>query len=151
MGCKPLIFIRSLLFACLLLAVGFSPSFAGSDPEAEEGSDNGKGLFVTLDPLIIPVIENGVVRRHITLQLQLEMTDLEADRRLQGRYHHLVDAFFAELYALMSMRYVREKGMDIEFFRKRLQLRADRMLGKGTVKNILVRDVMERVPVRNQG
>ncbi len=148
MGCKFSIFLKCLALVGLLLAAIAGPAMAGSDADAKESSEGEKGLFVTLDPLIIPIIENGVVRRHLTLQLQLEMADLESDRRLQKRYHHLVDAFFSELYALMSMRYVREKGMDVEFFRSRLQLRADRLLGKGAVKHILVRDVMERVPLR---
>ncbi len=148
MGCKFLKFIRYLALASLVAFAPAGPALSAGDAASEEGDETDKGLFVTLDPLIVPIIENGVVRRHVTLQLQLEMADLESDRLLQRRYHHLVDAFLSELYALMSMRYVRERGMDIDFFRQRLQLRADKMLGKGAVKGIYVRDVMERVPLR---
>lgn len=144
--------LKALALASFLSAVGLATAWAGSDAETEEGSESGtaKGIYVTLDPLIVPVIADGVVRRHITLQLQLEMKDLESDRRLHVHYPRVVDAFFGELYALLSMRYVREKGIDVEFFRQRLQLRADSMLGKGAVKNIIVQGIEQRRPVRTR-
>ncbi len=130
-------------------AEGKSSASAENDDAPAEGSEGATGIYVTLDPLMVPVIDNGVVRQHLSLQLQLEMNDLQSDRLLHKRYHRLVDAFFSELYSLLSMRYVRERGLDVEFFRKRLKLRADRVLGKGAVRDVLVRDVQERTPMRN--
>lgn len=137
---------KALALIALLLGTVDRPSWA----ESEEDLLN-KNIYVTLDPMIVPVIADGVVRRHLTLQLQLQMRDIESDRRLQKRFPKLVDAFFTELYALMSMRFVREKGVDVEFLRARLMMRADALLGEGAVKEILVLGVDKRRPPRTSG
>ncbi len=144
--------LRVFALVALLFGAAEGPSWAGggAEPDAED-ADASKGIFVTLDPMIIPVIADGVVRRHLTLQLQLEMRDIESDRRLQRRFPKLVDAFLSELYALMSMRFVREKGVDVEFFRARLMMRADALLGEGAIKEILVRGIDKREPARVSG
>lgn len=144
--------LKIFALAALLFGVAEGSAWAGSTPESEgEDAAESKGIFVTLDPMIIPVIADGVVRRHLTLQLQLEMRDIESDRRLQKRFPKLVDAFLSELYALMSMRFVREKGVDVEFFRARLMMRADALLGEGAIKEILVRGIDKREPARVSG
>ena len=129
----------------LLLGAAHSPAWAEGDAatESEEGAAE-TGIFVTLDPMIIPVIANGVVERHLSLQLRLEMRDIESDRRLQKRFPKLVDAFVSELHALMSMRFVREKGVDVEFFRTRLMMRGDALLGAGAITKIFVLGIDKR-------
>ena len=136
----------------LLLGAAHSPAWAEGESaaESEEGSAE-TGIFVTLDPMIVPVIANGVVERHLTLQLQLEMRDIESDRRLQKRFPKLVDAFLSELHALMSMRFVREKGIDVEFFRTRLMKRADSLLGAGSITEIFVLGIDKREPAGGRG
>ena len=93
---------KTTALVVLLLGAAYSPAWAGgaAATESEEGAVQ-KGIYVTLDPMIVPVIANGVVQRHLTLQLQLEMRDIESDRRLQKRFPKLVDAFLSELHALM--------------------------------------------------
>ena len=143
---------KVVALVALLLGVAQSPAWAGgaAATESEEGVLQ-KGIYVTLDPMIVPVIANGVVQRHLTLQLQLEMRDIESDRRLQKRFPKLVDAFLSELHALMSMRFVREKGVDVEFFRARLMMRADALLGEGAIKEIFVLGIDKREPAGARG
>ncbi len=144
--------LKVFTLVALLFGAAEGTAWAGSAAESDgEEAGESKGIFVTLDPMIIPVIADGVVRRHLTLQLQLEMRDIESDRRLQRRFPKLVDAFLSELYALMSMRFVREKGVDVEFFRSRLMMRADALLGEGAIKEILVRGIDKREPTRVSG
>ena len=136
----------------LLLGAAHVPAWAAgaAATESKEGAAQ-TGIYVTLDPMIVPVIANGVVQRHLTLQLQLEMRDIESDRRLQKRFPKLVDAFLSELHALMSMRFVREKGVDVEFFRARLLMRADALLGEGAIKEIYVLGIDKREPAGARG
>lgn len=143
---------KAIALVALLLGAAYSPAWAGgaAATESEEGAVQ-KGIYVTLDPMIVPVIANGVVQRHLTLQLQLEMRDIESDRRLQKRFPKLVDAFLSELHALMSMRFVREKGVDVEFFRARLMMRADALLGEGAIKEIYVLGIDKREPAGARG
>ena len=143
---------KAIALVALLLGVSHGPAWAGGEAatESEEGAAQ-KGIYVTLDPMIVPVIANGVVQRHLTLQLQLEMRDIESDRRLQKRFPKLVDAFLSELHALMSMRFVREKGVDVEFFRARLMMRADALLGEGSVTEIYVLGIDKREPAGARG
>ena len=146
---SPHIFSWKVAALCALL-LGAAHSTAWADDEVAAESEEGaaeKGIFVTLDPMIVPVIANGVVERHLTLQVQLEMRDIESDRRLQKRFPKLVDAFLSELHALMSMRFVREKGIDVDFFRTRLMMRAEALLGEGAITEILVLGIDKREPV----
>lgn len=143
---------KALALIALLLVAVDRPSGAESEAAEKSAEDMlNKSIYVTLDPMIIPVIADGVVRRHLTLQVQLEMRDIESDRRLQQRFPKLVDAFMSELFALMSMRFVREKGIDVEFFRDRLMMRADALLGEGAVKEIFVLGIDKREPASAGG
>ena len=101
-------------------------------------------LFVTLDPLVLPVIRNGHVVEHITLGLQLEVLGLDSEIRLRDNLPKLRDAFVTELYGLMGLRYVQEKRGQLPLVKERLQLVSDRVLGPGVVRNVLINGIDNR-------
>jgi hypothetical protein len=100
-------------------------------------------LYVTLEPLVVPVIENGTVTRHLQIALSVEVAGLSGDARLRNALPRVVDAFTTELYGLMALRFVREGGVDMPLVKQRLLLAASRELGDGVMTDILIRGVEE--------
>lgn len=100
--------------------------------------------YVTLDPFIVPLIREGVVTRHLTLAIKLEVRDDESLAELEGRIPELRDAFLSELYGLYSLRYVQEHAEELDFTKQRLIKAGNSLLGREVVTGILVTGIQVR-------
>ena len=107
---------RFLLLAFLLaLFSGFqlshAPAFAQSEEEEEEteeqeeGEDGeekkkvvGKHIFIKLEPLISPVLDDRSIRGKITLRLRLHLLKPELEEKVRQRVPKLNDAYLNYMY-----------------------------------------------------
>jgi len=109
--------------------------------QAEREKAAAAPLYVSLEPLIVPVIENGTVTEHLTVSISVEVAGLAGDAALRNAFPRVVDAFTTELYGLMSLRFVREGGVELPLVKERLLLAAERELGPGVLTDVLIRAV----------
>lgn len=130
----------------------------------EEGPDDGEPEaavaapppFVDLEPMLVPVVRDGGVRRLIKIDLAVELRDAaatEASAASGGKGEggtslpHLTDVFMSELYALFGRRQMEERQYDLAIVKRRLQSAADRVLGEGRVVAVLIQGMVV-APVR---
>ena len=104
-------------------------------------------LTVRLNPMVIPMVREGQVTKHLTVNVQLQVAGLSAENQLRENLPKLRDAFLTELYSLMAMRYVQENRMQTEFIKGRLKLVADNLLGHDILHNIVIQGLERRTPL----
>lgn len=116
---------------------------AGSQPEAPA-----EGIFtksaIEFDPIVLPILREGRVRRHMTFVLSLEMDrplSLDEIRVLKPR---LRDAFLSELHGIYAFRHVQEGDTAMPVIRQRLARAGERVLGPGAVKAVFFKYIGRR-------
>jgi hypothetical protein len=126
------------LIAILLAAAGSVPAMAaehGAPPPA--GASNGKAIPIRLDPLVVSILRNGNVEKHIGFVIVLEVADAASQVKVQDKMAKLTDAFVIDINALASLPSAPDAGIDPDVFKRRLTASCARVLGPETVKNIV--------------
>jgi hypothetical protein len=149
--------MKRVLVPLILLALLGGGGFAGwtygkpvwERMQAEKAKAESAPLFVSMEPLVVPVIENNAVTHHLTVSISLEVAGLAADAKLRNAFPRVIDAFTTELYGLMSLRFVREGGVEMPLVKQRLLLAGERELGPGVVTDVLIRGVERLKGQRN--
>jgi flagellar basal body-associated protein FliL len=138
--------MKKLIPICLLLvfaSAGAAWWFLLRAPEAKasggaEAAVSTAPSFLELQPLTIPVVRESAVERMLRVSLTLELAGAEASGRATDALPRLTDAFVVELYGLLGRRQMAERQYDTGIIKRRLQAVSDRVLGPGTVTNVLV-------------
>ncbi len=99
---------------------------------------------IRLDPIILPVIREGQVTLHVTVIVVIELTKVVALAELRVFSQPLRDTMLSELHGMYASRYVQEHGYDLPIVRERLSEAAERVLGAGSVKGIMLEDINKR-------
>ena len=117
---------------------------AGSAEAVEEESLIRATRVLRLDPIILPVIREGQVMLHVTVVVVIEMTEAVPLEALRVFSHPLRDSMLSELHGMYASRYVQERGYNLPIVKERLRKAAERVLGAGSVKGVLLKDINKR-------
>jgi len=133
----------------LLLAAGAAAWWfilhAPKEPRVVEQPPPPPPEFVELTPMVLPLIQEGTVVFHLTLQVVLEVRPGAVDDIIFAE-RQLTDGFFSELHSLLAMRYVRERGDMPGFLGERLLMVGERLMGRGVILKVLVSELARRQP-----
>lgn len=134
-----------LVLLALLGGGGFAAWTYGmpiyEEMQAEKAEEKPEPVVVNLDPLLVPVIENNRVTYHLTLAISLEVAGPEGDQKLQEAMPRVIDAFNTELHGLLSLRFVREGGVELPLVKQRLMVAGERELGPGVITDVVINAV----------
>ena len=117
---------------------------AGSAEAVAEESLVRATRVIKLDPIILPVIREGQVTLHVTVVVVIELVEAVPLEEMRVFSHPLRDTMLSELHGMYASRYVQERGYDLPIVRERLSQAAERVLGAGSVKRIMLKDVNKR-------
>jgi flagellar basal body-associated protein FliL len=99
--------------------------------------------FVSMDTLVVPIIQNDRVVTTIQIEIQLETTQ-SREPGLNKQMPKLTDAFVTDLRSYVP-RILRDKDdVDTETLKKRLSIIGERAIGKGMFDAVLIQSVLER-------
>ncbi|MCH8926450.1 MAG: hypothetical protein IH924_10015 [Proteobacteria bacterium] len=117
---------------------------AGSAEAVEEESLIRATRVLRLDPIILPVIREGQVMLHVTVVVVIELVEAVPLTELRVFSQPLRDTMLSELHGMYAIRYVQERGYDLPIIRERLSEAAERVLGAGSVKRVMLKDLNKR-------
>jgi flagellar basal body-associated protein FliL len=117
---------------------------AGSAEAVEEESLIRATRAIRLDPIILPVIREGQVTLHVTVVIVIELTKAVPLSELRVFSHPLRDSMLSELHGMYASRYVQERGYNLPVVKERLSKAAERVLGAGSVRGVLLKDLNKR-------
>lgn len=139
-----------------LLAAALAPAWAEAAEHRSEGEGGGKAkgkgkepaegepIFIDVSPIVLPVIEGNSVTRQVGVLLTMELADQPAIAVVTDKRRELRDAFITELYRLYGWRSTADRVVKETLVKQRLQIAADRVLGPGVVRAILIRQIVEQ-------
>ena len=138
-----------LLVACVVgtLVCWATPTLAAGEegPRQGENAPAVSGpVFVKLPLFNIPVIEGDKVTRQVRVGLALELVEgLKADS-IAEKKPAVIDAFFRDLYGMFGQRSETPRVAVEGSIKRRLAQTADRVLGPGMVRQVLILELLER-------
>ena len=111
----------------------------GEDGEAPKEKAIGKYIYIKLEPLISPVLDERSIRGKITLRLRLHLKKIELEEKVRHRIPKLNDAYLNYMYRYGSS--AASTGiMQLESVLKVLQRLTDKVIGKD-VAEILIDEI----------
>lgn len=106
-------------------------------------------VYISMDsPLVISLIQESEVTHHVTMEITLLVADEYDAGMTQQNKARLRDAFLTELHSLFALRLVRNAGFESDLVKQRLLAVCDRLLGKGIVSDLILRELERRQPRR---
>ena len=114
------------------------------DQTGENKSSLEESEFVDIENLSIPVIREGRVDRYILISVSLEMRDQDSKALGDEAFPRLKDAVFSQLYSYFSMQQSSESGINVGQVKARLLWAAERAIGKGHVRQVIIQGAYER-------
>ena len=132
---------------CALLVALALPSFAAEyDEHGHSGKEPipGAPAFIDMQPIVLPVIEGKNVTRQVGVLLTVELAEGHVSDDVEEKRRELTDAFITELYRIYGWRSGADRVVNETLVKRRLQGTADRILGKGVVRAVLIRQLVEQ-------
>ncbi|WP_120496617.1 hypothetical protein [Kiloniella sp. EL199] len=131
-----------ILIAILLLLGG--GGFAGwwfflKAPDSEEVVEEIPEIpsaFLEFPPTVIHLIKEGIVTHHVTVKIIMEVAEGEDLINAERWQIRLQNDFMTELHSLYYYRYFTQDGYTSEKITQRLIGVADKVMGKGVVRNV---------------
>lgn len=99
--------------------------------------------LVNIDPLVMPIFEDGTVRRFLVLELSFEVYQPRGSLIVQSQLPRLQNAFLTYVLSLQA-KGLSDKLTDLRFLKERLKQVATDVVGPGVVHDILLKNVFER-------
>ena len=128
------------------MSLSAAPALAageGSSEEAPTPAVSGP-TFVKLPLFNIPVIEGDQVTRQITVGVALELAEGLKANSIDEKKPEVIDAFLRDLYAMFAQRSGTSRIAIQASIKQRLTQTAERVLGPGLVRQVLVVELLER-------
>ena len=134
-----------IIFAVLVLLLGGAGAAAylgyiplGFGAESTVQADDAPTERIEMDPFTMPVIRGGTLRGDVTLSISLKVRSGPDMFRVWRFQRQLRDAYIKDLHALMSLNLDEPDFLEGEFIRKRLRDIADKVIGRGFVRSVMV-------------
>lgn len=137
-----------------LIHFGVLPDFTGMVPVAGQDQTTEdtepappprapEPIFVSMDPLLIPVILDGEVQSSIYIAFRLQVAEGQQEEAT-FRLPQLRDVYMRALYDMVPKQMATRKTLDLRKLKARLKVITDRVLGEGVVEDVIVVSVFER-------
>ena len=114
------------------------------DQTGENKSSLEEAEFVDIENLSIPVIREGRVDRYILISVSLEMRYQDSKALGDEAFPRLKDAVFSQLYSYFSVQQSGQSGINVAQVKARLLWAAERAIGKGHVRQVIIQGAYER-------
>lgn len=98
--------------------------------------------FFRLPTIRVAILkDDGKIAGYLHLKLEMEAASLDDFNEAKILLSRLVDGIFADLYSALSNLWVNKEDPKIEVIKERVQRIADKILGKGKIKSVFVRQI----------
>lgn len=123
-----------------------APGEDAAAAEPDKGGHLGATERIDLEPIVLPLLRQGRVARHLTLVLVVELARPLPAEKVQRLTPRLRDSLISELHGIFAFRHVQEHGSELPVVQSRMVLASERVLGPGAVRAVRVMATSERAP-----
>ncbi|MEJ0063820.1 MAG: hypothetical protein WDO70_11675 [Alphaproteobacteria bacterium] len=143
--------------ACALVLLLAQPAFAaekkktvakpgeGAPKSSETGGLGGQKVYVSIGPIILPVVTDAGPQQIITMIVSLQVKDTNVSDDVRERLPRLVDAYMRALYGKLDGKNMQHGTIvNIDFIKRQVTAATDEIMGKGVVEDVLIQAVAQR-------
>ena len=113
--------------------------------EDHGGEHGAEAMFVELDPLILPIVDNDGIQQVVSIVIALEVsgpTDADKVKSLKPR---LKDAYIQDLYGVLNKHEALKGGVvQVGPIKERLNMATRKVMGDDVVHDVLLQVVQQR-------
>ncbi len=118
-----------------------------ADPNAAiakpERPDEGDAKFIEISPLLINVLGDAKVLGNFQFELKLEVWTDDHYEETRKKTPILKDAFIKDLHSFIPRMLKEEEQLNLAVLQRRLQYRADQVMGQDIVQSVLIQSVVD--------
>lgn len=101
--------------------------------------------FVSLDVLVLPIIDDSGVTQTVTLVISLEVPDAATAEEVKRLSPRLKDAFIQDMYGALNRKNAMNKGvLQVSMVKDRLNRVSKKVLGEDKINDVLLQVVQQR-------
>jgi flagellar basal body-associated protein FliL len=139
------------VFAALLLLAA-TPAFAGggghgggSGKKSELSAGEDGSRYITMAPMILPVMNDSGIHEVVSVVVALEVKDQDQMDKVNRQVPKLKDAYMRALYGkLDGVAYRSGQFIDVNRLKVKITSVTEAVLGHGQVANVLIQGVNQR-------
>tara|TARA_X000001036_G_scaffold185202_1_gene174792 strand:+ start:424 stop:903 length:480 start_codon:yes stop_codon:yes gene_type:complete len=114
---------------------------------AEKKKNRKPGLFVELDPLILPIVDDNGISQVVTLVVAIEVNGIGAESKAHRIAPKLKSEFLEDIYGVVNAHAAQSGGpLEIMPLKKRLNKISRSLIGEEEVYDVLLQ-VVQQQPV----
>lgn len=140
------LFLTAFLVGILgVMALPVHAAAGGGEEEEAPAASRSGFEFVSLDPLILPIIDKNGISQTLSIVVSIEVTRTSHADRVRTLKPRLQDAFIQEMYGVLN-RHAAYKGglLQVQMLKERLGKISRRVLGDDIVSDVLLQVVQQR-------
>ncbi len=106
--------------------------------EKAKVSEHKRPLYITMDPIQVPVFQNDTVAGTILINYKIEVLNTTDQSKVAAAKRQLGDALIKDFSYYIPRTLRNNKTLDVTLIKYRIILVAERVLGKGVVNDALI-------------
>ncbi|MCB1652334.1 MAG: flagellar basal body-associated FliL family protein [Alphaproteobacteria bacterium] len=115
------------------------------DEKGGHGEHGAQGVFVELDPLILPIVDNTGVSQVVSMVIAIEVEDAANEELIKHMAPKLKDAFIQDMYGALNKHAALKGGViQTSVLKERLNKVSQEIMGEGVVQDVLLQVVQQR-------
>ncbi|MBP7252309.1 MAG: hypothetical protein KBA75_02350 [Alphaproteobacteria bacterium] len=121
------------------------PAGEGAPKASESGGLGGSKVYVSIGPIILPIITDEGPQQIMTMIVSLQVDDTSASDKVREQLPRLVDAYMRALYGKLDTGNMHHGVIvDIDFIKRKVAKATEEIMGKGIVEDVLIQAVSQR-------
>jgi flagellar protein FliL len=121
------------------------PAGEGAPKASESGGLGGSKVYVSIGPIILPIITDEGPQQIMTMIVSLQVDDTGASDKVREQLPRLVDAYMRALYGKLDKGNMHHGVIvDIDFIKRKVAKATEEIMGKGIVEDVLIQAVSQR-------
>lgn len=121
------------------------PAGEGAPKASESGGLGGSKVYVSIGPIILPIITDDGPQQIMTMIVSLQVDDTSASDKVREQLPRLVDAYMRALYGKLDKGNMHHGAIvDIDFIKRKVAKATEEIMGKGLVEDVLIQAVSQR-------
>lgn len=137
------IFAPELLPPAILSLLGQEPPPEGEMAEEPERPSASDTILIDLEPIQVPLIRDNDVDRFLIMHILVEVLPGDNADLVNKNILRIIDAFITYVHALNALD-IKPGVNDRAFLKQRLIVKAEEIVGKGVIVDLLFINIFER-------
>jgi len=140
-----------LLFSSVAMAAGGEkkqathPAGEGAPKASESGGLGGSKVYVSIGPIILPVITDDGPQQIVTMIVSLQVNDTNDSDKVRQQLPRLIDSYMRALYGKLDSNSMRNGVvLDVDFVKRKVTKATEEIMGKGVVEDVLIQAISQR-------